>query len=149
MAKKIFIITGEFSGDLHASNVVRELRKINNDVIIEAVGGKNLENAAVKLFSGHDKMSAMGMNLKIILDHFLLGKRIVDYLKNELIFVDNNKIHYLITDPTKEYESDETHEYAYLYKNQYLKHLGLLKKQLKYYADRTLFIKKFQEYLRK
>ncbi len=71
------------------------------------------------------------------------------YLKNELIFVDNNKIHYLITDPTKEYVSDETHEYAYLCKNQYLKHLGLLKKQLKYYADRTLFIKKFQEYLRK
>ncbi len=83
MAKKIFIITGEFSGDLHASNVVRELKKINDDVIIEAVGGKNLEAAGVKLFSGHAKMSAMGMNLKIILNHLSLGRRIVDYLKND------------------------------------------------------------------
>lgn len=71
------------------------------------------------------------------------------YLKNELIFVDSNKIHYLITDPHKEYSSDENHEYTYLYKNVYIKHLGLLKKQLKYYADKKLFIKKFQEYLRK
>ena len=71
------------------------------------------------------------------------------YLKNELIFIDNNKIHYLITDPTQEYILDENHEYTYLYKNLYIKHLGLLKKHLKYYADRTLFIKKFKEYLKK
>ncbi len=71
------------------------------------------------------------------------------YLKNELIFIENNKIHYLITDPTQEYILDENHEYTYLYKNLYIKHLGLLKKHLKYYADRTLFIKKFKEYLKK
>lgn len=71
------------------------------------------------------------------------------YLKNEIIFIDNNKIHYLITDPTQKYIFDESHEYTYLYKNLYIKHLGLLKKQLKYYADKTLFIKKFKEYLKK
>ena len=71
------------------------------------------------------------------------------YLKNELIFIDNKKIHHLITDPTKEYKSDGNHEYTYLYKNLYIKHFGLLKKQLKYYADRKLFIQKFKEYLKK
>ena len=81
--KKIFIITGEHSGDIHASKVVNELRQIYPDVIIEGVGGDNLRSEGVKLFSDHKKMSAMGFSPKIIIDHLTLGKRIVDYLKNE------------------------------------------------------------------
>ena len=30
--KKLFIITGEYSGDIHASHVVRALKKINPDI---------------------------------------------------------------------------------------------------------------------
>ncbi len=78
--KKIFIITGEYSGDIHASHVVKALKQINPDVEIEGVGGENLRNAGVKLFSDQKKMGAVGLSLKIITDHFLLGKRIVDYL---------------------------------------------------------------------
>jgi lipid-A-disaccharide synthase len=80
--KKIFVITGEYSGDKHASNVVRELLKLNPDLQIEGVGGENLKNAGVKLFSDHSKMGKVGLTPKIILDHFSLGKRILDYLKN-------------------------------------------------------------------
>lgn len=78
--KKVFIITGEYSGDIHASHVVKALKQINPDVEIEGVGGENLKNAGVKLFSDQKKMGAVGLSLKIITDHFLLGKRIVDYL---------------------------------------------------------------------
>lgn len=81
--KKIFIITGEYSGDIHASHVVKALKQINPDVEIEGVGGENLKNAGVKLFSDQKKMGAVGLSLKIITDHFLLGKRIVDYLTKE------------------------------------------------------------------
>lgn len=81
--KKLFIITGEYSGDRHASDVVKELRKINPELEIEAVGGSNLAAQGVKLFCDHSKMSAMGFNWKIILNHITLGKRIADYLKNE------------------------------------------------------------------
>lgn len=81
--KKVFIITGEHSGDKHASGVVRELKKINPDIQIEAVGGVNLKNEGVKLFCDHSKMSGIGLTPKIILDHFTLGKRIVEYLKND------------------------------------------------------------------
>lgn len=81
--KKIFIITGEHSGDIHASKVVDELKKIYPEVIIEGVGGENLKNAGVKLFSTHEKMSAMGISLKILINHLNLGKNIVNYLKNE------------------------------------------------------------------
>ncbi len=81
--KKLFIITGEYSGDKHASDVVKELKKIRSDIQIEAVGGENLANTGVKLFCDHSKMSAMGFNLKIILNHITLGKRIAKYLKEE------------------------------------------------------------------
>ena len=40
--KKIFIITGEYSGDIHASKVVKELRALNSDIEIEGIGGENL-----------------------------------------------------------------------------------------------------------
>lgn len=83
MSKKIFIITGEHSGDIHAGKVVNELRQIYPDVVIEGIGGENLKNAGVKLFSDQKKMSAMGVSLKILIDHITLGKRVVDYIKNE------------------------------------------------------------------
>ena len=70
--KKLFIITGEYSGDKHAADVVKELRKINSDIQIEAVGGVNLANAGVKLFCDHSKMSAMGFSLQIVLNHLTL-----------------------------------------------------------------------------
>lgn len=81
--KKIFIITGEYSGDKHASCVAREIYKSNPDVTIEAVGGSNLEAAGVKLFCNHEKMSAMGFNFKILVDHIMLGKKIANYLIND------------------------------------------------------------------
>ena len=81
--KKLFIITGEYSGDKHAADVVKEIKKLNADIEIEAVGGQNLANAGVKLYCDHSKMSAMGFNLSIILSHINLGKKIASYLKNE------------------------------------------------------------------
>ena len=78
--KKIFIITGEYSGDIHASHVVRALRAINSDIEIEGVGGENLKAEGVKLFSDQKKMGKVGLSLGIISDHIVLGKKIVDYL---------------------------------------------------------------------
>lgn len=81
--KKIFIITGEHSGDIHASKVVEELKKSCPDLIIEGIGGENLKKAGVKLFSDQKKMSAMGFSFKILLDHITLGTRLVNYLTKE------------------------------------------------------------------
>lgn len=81
--KKIFIITGEYSGDKHASGVVRELKKIYPNVIIEGVGESNLENEGVKLFCNHKKMGKVGLTPKTIINHLSLGLKIVKYLKEE------------------------------------------------------------------
>ena len=75
--KKVFIITGESSGDKHASGVARELFSLNPDIQIEAVGGENLRKAGVKLFSDQKKMGAMGLTPKVIIDHIFLGAKIV------------------------------------------------------------------------
>ncbi len=83
--KKLFIVTGELSGDKHASLVVQKLLEINPNIEIEAIGGENLKKLGVKLFVDHSQahMSAMGLTPKILFDHITLGKRVVDYIKND------------------------------------------------------------------
>ena len=81
--KKLFIITGEYSGDKHAANVVKEIKKLNPDIEIEAIGGKNLEETGIKLYCNHSKMSAVGFNFKMLYAHIQLGKNLAKYLKDE------------------------------------------------------------------
>lgn len=81
--KKLFIITGEYSGDIHASKVVEELRALDCDLEIEGIGGINLEKTGIKLFTNQEKMSAVGISPKIIWDHYKLGKDLVNYLTND------------------------------------------------------------------
>lgn len=53
--KKVFIVTGEYSGDIHAGKVAEELKKLNPDIELEGIGGENLKKAGVKLFSDQKK----------------------------------------------------------------------------------------------
>lgn len=81
--KKLFIVTGDYSGDIHAGKVVEQIKKLNPDIEIEGVGGENLRNAGVKLFATQQKMGAMGISPKIIFDHLTLGKKVVNYIIND------------------------------------------------------------------
>ena len=40
--KKLFIVTGELSGDTHAAAVVEQIRAQGGDIEVEAIGGANL-----------------------------------------------------------------------------------------------------------
>ncbi len=80
--KKIFIITGEYSGDKHASDLVRAIKSKNSEIEIEAIGGDNLKATGIKLFTDHSKMSAVGLSFKVIFDHIMLGRQVVNYLKD-------------------------------------------------------------------
>ncbi|HBG49539.1 MAG TPA: lipid-A-disaccharide synthase [Cyanobacteria bacterium UBA9971] len=82
--KKIFIVTGEHSGDIHASYIVREIKKLNLNIKIEAIGGKSLESEGVKLFSDHSKMAVVGLDaFKSLFSHIKLGQNLVNYLTTE------------------------------------------------------------------
>ena len=45
--KKIFILTGEASGDKLASTVIEKIQKGNNDIKFLSVGGSNLANLGI------------------------------------------------------------------------------------------------------
>ena len=81
--KKVFIITGEYSGDIHGGRVAQLLKEQNPDIVIEGIGGDNLKGAGAKLFCDHSKMSGFGLSLKMIIDHLSLEKRVSDYILNE------------------------------------------------------------------
>lgn len=81
--KKLFIITGDYSGDIHAGKVAEEIKKLNPDIEIEGVGGENLKNAGVKLLATQKKMGAVGLSPKIVIDHYILGRKILKHLKTE------------------------------------------------------------------
>ena len=76
MTKKIFIITGEYSGDVHAAKVVHEIKKLYSDIIIEGVGESNLESEGVKLLVNHEKMGEMGLTFKNVINHFFIRLKI-------------------------------------------------------------------------
>lgn len=80
---KIFIITGEYSGDIHGGKVLEFLKQNMPELQAEAIGGENLEKAGAKLFCDHSKMAGFGFNFKMALDHLSLEKRVCDYLLND------------------------------------------------------------------
>ena len=77
---KIFIITGEYSGDIHGGKVAEVLKQKMPDIEIEAIGGENLKNAGAKIYCDHSKMSGFGLSLKMIVDHVALERKISNYL---------------------------------------------------------------------
>ena len=61
-AKDILIIAGENSGDLHGSNLVRELLKVDPGLKITGIGGQQLRQAGVNLIANIvDRLAIIGL----------------------------------------------------------------------------------------
>jgi len=60
LSMKIFITAGEDSGDLHASLLVREIKKILPEAEFEGMGGKRMEKEGVKLVENIKGLSVVG-----------------------------------------------------------------------------------------
>jgi lipid-A-disaccharide synthase len=61
MKKSILIIAGEISGDLHASGVVREVKKQSPETEFWGIGGDHLAEQGVELLQHTDRMGVMGI----------------------------------------------------------------------------------------
>jgi lipid-A-disaccharide synthase len=81
--KKVFVITGEHSGDIHAGKVVQILKEQNPELEVQGIGGENLKNAGATLFCDHSKMSGFGLNFKMIVDHLALETDVCEYILDE------------------------------------------------------------------
>jgi len=81
--KKVFVITGEHSGDIHAGKVIELLKEQNPDIEIQGIGGENLKKSGATLFCDHSKMSGFGLNFKMIIDHIGLENDVCEYILEE------------------------------------------------------------------
>ena len=78
--KKIFILTGEASGDKLASEVILNLKKINPDIDYLSVGGENLKKLGVKSIYNLQEITYLGFT-KVILNIFKIKKKINETVK--------------------------------------------------------------------
>jgi lipid-A-disaccharide synthase len=59
-SKKILIVAGEASGDLHGSSLIRELKNINSQLHFFGIGGDRMRKEGMELVYHIDKLSIMG-----------------------------------------------------------------------------------------
>ncbi len=59
--KKILLVAGEASGDLHAANLVRALVQLNPDIECYGMGGSSMERAGVRLTHDLRRVSVIGL----------------------------------------------------------------------------------------
>tara|TARA_B100000700_G_C15042908_1_gene856272 strand:- start:1176 stop:2309 length:1134 start_codon:yes stop_codon:yes gene_type:complete len=73
--KKIFILTGEPSGDKLASEVISNLKKINSQIEYLSVGGENIKSLGVKSIFDLKEITYLGFT-KVLLNLFKIKKKI-------------------------------------------------------------------------
>ena len=93
--KKIFILTGESSGDKLASKVIGELKKINANVDYLSVGGENLKSIGIESIYNLKEITYLGFT-NVILNIFKINnkinqtvKAVIDYNPDILFTVDS------------------------------------------------------------
>jgi len=78
MKLNIMIVAGEASGDLHASSLVREMKKINPDLHFSGIGGDKMKNEGVELFYHVNEMSVLGFG--DVIKSFPFFRRVFKYI---------------------------------------------------------------------
>ena len=78
--KKIFILTGEPSGDKLASKVIKNLKKINPNIDYLSVGGEKLQSLGIKSIFDLKEITYLGFT-NVILNLFKINKRINETVK--------------------------------------------------------------------
>ncbi|MGB0999680.1 MAG: lipid-A-disaccharide synthase [Flavobacteriales bacterium] len=89
-----YVIAGEASGDLHGSNLIKALSKLDNKLEIRAWGGDLMEAAGAHIVKHYRDLAFMGfvevlMNIRTIAKNLKFCKKdIADYKPDALILID-------------------------------------------------------------
>ena len=78
--KKIFVLTGEASGDKLASKVISELNKINSNIEYLSVGGENLGKLGIRSIYDLKEITYLGFT-NVLFNIFKIKKKINDTVK--------------------------------------------------------------------
>ncbi|MBV5302907.1 MAG: lipid-A-disaccharide synthase [Chlorobium sp.] len=79
MAKKLFVLAGEVSGDMHAAGAIAELLQARPDVKVFGVGGPKIRALGAELLYDTAQMSIMGM--VEVIKHASFLRRVIRELK--------------------------------------------------------------------
>jgi lipid-A-disaccharide synthase len=91
---KYYIIAGEASGDLHGSNLIKEIKKLDDSANIRCWGGDKMQAAGGELVRHYRELAFMGfteviMNLRTIFRNLAFCKEdILQYKPDALILID-------------------------------------------------------------
>ncbi|KTD06448.1 lipid-A-disaccharide synthase [Legionella gratiana] len=91
-SKRIVIIAGEESGDIHASVLIRQLKAAYPNVAISGIGGKHMQEAGAELISDLARFGVTGLtavirHLKVIRQAFLAIKKHLNQQKPDLLIL--------------------------------------------------------------
>jgi lipid-A-disaccharide synthase len=89
-SKKILIVAGEASGDLHGSSLIRELKNVNSHLHFFGIGGDRMKKEGVELVYHIDKLSIMGFfevlsSLRVIREVMKTMQKLTEERKPDLV----------------------------------------------------------------
>ncbi len=92
MGKKIFMIAGESSGDLHGSSLAKALQSASPDLTLLGLGGSQMREAGVNILADPTTLAVVGLvevlqHLGAFRDLFNLAVRALDEHKPELVIL--------------------------------------------------------------
>ena len=80
MTKKLFVLAGEVSGDMHAADAITELLEARPDIRIFGIGGDRLRALGAELMYDTRQMSIMGF--VDVLKHAVFLRRVIRVIKD-------------------------------------------------------------------
>ena len=92
MGKRAFVIAGEASGDLHGSNLLKELLKKDPTLTIQAWGGDRMAEQGAEVMKHYRELAFMGftqvvMNLRAILRNISLCKEQIQAFEPDVLIL--------------------------------------------------------------
>ena len=91
---KYYIIAGEASGDLHGSNLIKEIKKLDPNADFRCWGGDLMKDEGVELVKHYRDLAFMGFlevikNIRTIFKNIKFCKQdILSYKPDAVIFID-------------------------------------------------------------
>lgn len=83
MIKNILIIAGEASGDLHGASLIRELKKLDNDISITGIGGNKMKAQGMELLFHINQMAFLGF--AEVVKHIPFIRKVQEKILDEVI----------------------------------------------------------------
>lgn len=80
---RYYIIAGERSGDLHGSNLVKAIKKIDSNAIFRGFGGDYMKKEGVDLIVHYEQMAFMG--LLALVTNYNVIRRMLKLCKNDIL----------------------------------------------------------------